>query len=75
MNNKSSIATIQSFVLIGAALYIVLPDLFFGPIDDSVVALIAGITELVLGYAKSRIPASSPISPIWPGKPSFPAKK
>ena len=61
MNNKSSIATIQSFVLIGAALYIVLPDLFFGPIDDSVVALIAGITELVLGYAKSRIPASSPI--------------
>ena len=60
--NKSSISKIQSIVLIGAALYVVMPDLFIGPIDDTVVALIAGLAELVLGFAKSRIssPASTP---------------
>lgn len=60
MKNKSTLSTIQSIILIGAALYVVLPDLFIGPIDDSVVALIAGIAELGLGFAKSRISVSEP---------------
>lgn len=63
MNNKSKISTIQSVILIGAVLYTVLPDLCFGPIDDSVVALIAGVAELVLGAAKSRISSSTTATP------------
>lgn len=63
MNNKSTLATVQRVILIGAALYIVLPDLFIGPIDDSLVALIAGIAELVLGFAKSRV--REPIPGEW----------
>lgn len=63
MNNKSSISSVQKLILIGAALYVVLPDLFIGPIDDTVIALFAGIAELVLGFAKSRI--REPISEEW----------
>lgn len=58
--NKSKISSIQSIILIASVLYVVMPDLCFGPIDDSVVALIAGVAELVLGIAKSRIPTSTP---------------
>ena len=60
MNRKTTLSTIQSVVLVGTVLYVVFPDLFIGPIDDTVVALIAGIAELVLGFAKSRIPTSTP---------------
>ncbi len=60
MNNKSKISSIQSIILVGAVLYVMLPDLCFGPIDDSVVAIIASVAELVLGIAKSRIPTSTP---------------
>lgn len=63
MNNRSKLSTAQAVVLIGAALYIVLPDLFIGPIDDTVIALIAGIAELVLGFAKSRV--REPIPGEW----------
>ena len=58
--NKSKISSIQSIILVASVLYVVMPDLCFGPIDDSVVALIAGVAELVLGIAKSRIPTSTP---------------
>lgn len=60
MNNKSKISSIQSIILVAAVAYVVMPDLCFGPIDDSVVALIAGVAELVLGIAKSRISTSEP---------------
>jgi len=60
MNSKTSISTIQKVIIIGAALYVVLPDIFIGPIDDTVIALIAGIAEVVLGFAKSRIATSTP---------------
>ena len=63
MNSKSTLSTVQRIILIGAALYIVLPDLFIGPIDDSVIALIAGIAELVLGFAKSRV--REPVPGEW----------
>lgn len=55
MNSKKSIATIQKAIIIGVALYVVLPDIFIGPIDDTAIALVAGIAETVLGFAKSRI--------------------
>lgn len=60
MNNKSALSTVQTVILIGAALYVVLPDFFIGPVDDTVIALITGIAELVLGFAKSRIPEPAP---------------
>lgn len=58
--NKKTLSTAQTVILVGTFLYIVFPDLFIGPIDDTVVALIAGITELVLGFAKSRIQSPKP---------------
>ena len=60
MNSKSTLSTVQAVVLVGAALYVIFPDLFIGPIDDTVVALVAGIAEMVLGYAKKRVPEPSP---------------
>lgn len=63
MNSKTSISTIQKVIIIGAALYVVLPDIFIGPIDDTVIALIAGVAEAVLGFAKSRI--TEPIHDDW----------
>ena len=63
MNSKTSISTIQKVIIIGAALYVVLPDIFIGPIDDTVMALIAGIAEVVLGFAKSRI--AEPVHDEW----------
>lgn len=65
MNNRSKLSTVQTVILIGTALYIFLPDLFIGPIDDSIVALIAGIAELVLGFAKSRVSEPTPYQGEW----------
>ena len=61
MNNKSKLSTAQTAIIIATALYVALPDVFIGPIDDTVIALIAGITELILGFVKSRINESSTI--------------
>lgn len=61
MNNKSKLSTAQTVIIVATALYVALPDVFIGPIDDTVIALIAGITELILGFVKSRINESSTI--------------
>ena len=60
MNNKSKLATVQTAILIGTALYVVLPDVFIGPIDDAVITLISGIVELVLGFVRARIHEPTP---------------
>ena len=65
MNNKTTLSKVQAVVLVGAVLYIICPDIFIGPIDDTVVALIAGITEAILGFTKSRIPEPEPITGEW----------
>lgn len=44
-----SITNIKRVIAIAAIIYIVCPDFFIGPIDDVIVAFIAGITELGLG--------------------------
>ena len=61
MNSKSTLSTVQTVILIATALYVVLPDVFIGPIDDTVIALISGIAELVLGFVKARIHEPAPI--------------
>ena len=66
MNSKSTLSKVQAAILVGAVLYFVCPDLFIGPIDDTVVALIAGIAEVIIGFTKSRIPAEpEPIPGEW----------
>lgn len=55
MNSKSTLATVQTAILIGTALYVLLPDVLIGPVDDTVIALFSGLAELVLGIVKSRI--------------------
>lgn len=61
MNNKSKLSTVQTVIVVATALYVALPDVFIGPIDDTVIALIAGITELILGFVKSRVHEPSTI--------------
>jgi len=56
--NTRSISTIQLFIALGAVLYVVAPDVFFGPFDDAAVATIATIADIILGIVKSRISAS-----------------
>jgi len=48
MENKSPISSAKSYVLIGAILYVVLPDLLIGPFDDAAVVVLSGIAELIL---------------------------
>ena len=54
MKIESKFPTLQTVILVGAALYILLPDFFIGPVDDAVVALIAGIAEVAINFAKSH---------------------
>ena len=53
MNKIQNITTAQTIILIGAIVYVLFPDLLIGPIDDTAVALIAGIAEVVLSCTKS----------------------
>ena len=52
--NRMSIAHIQKAIVVIAVIYVIMPDLFFGPIDDAAVAGIATIAEIVLGIIKSH---------------------
>ena len=51
---------IQIIIAIVAAIYVVMPDLFVGPIDDAALAAIAGIAEVVLCIMRAVSPPSSP---------------
>lgn len=58
MKNKD-IGKIQLIIVIAAAIYVVMPDLFVGPIDDAALAAIAGIAEAVLGIMRAISAPSS----------------
>ena len=45
---KNTLTKIQIIIAVVVAIYVVMPDLFVGPIDDAAVAAIAGIAETVL---------------------------
>ncbi|MCR4703669.1 MAG: hypothetical protein K5665_08410 [Saccharofermentans sp.] len=50
---KNNIGKVQMIIAIVAVLYVVMPDLFIGPIDDATLAAIAVISEIVLGIIKA----------------------
>ncbi len=50
---QNTLAKIQIIVAIVVAIYVVMPDLFIGPIDDAAIAAIGGIAEAVLGVMRA----------------------
>ena len=44
---------VQLIVLIAVGIYVVMPDLFVGPIDDAAIAAIGGIAEVVLAIMRA----------------------
>lgn len=54
---QNTLAKIQIIVAIVVAIYVVMPDLFVGPIDDSAILLITSIVEVVLQVMK-KLPSS-----------------
>ena len=50
---QNTLAKIQVIVAIVVAVYVVMPDLFIGPIDDAAIAAIGGIAEAVLGVMRA----------------------
>lgn len=44
---------VQLIVLIAVGIYVVMPDLCVGPIDDAAIAAIAGVAEAVLGIIRA----------------------
>ena len=54
---KDNLGKVQIIVAVVAAIYIFMPDLFVGPIDDSAIFLITSIVEVVL-QAMKKLPSS-----------------
>lgn len=50
--NRKDLGKIQLVVLIVTVIYMFMPDLFIGPIDDAVIAVIAGIAEAVIAVMR-----------------------
>ena len=50
---QNTLSKIQIVIAIVVAIYVVMPDLFIGPIDDAVIAAIAGVVEVVLGVMRA----------------------
>lgn len=57
---QSDLGKIQIIIAIVVAIYVVMPDLFVGPIDDAAVAAIAGIAEAVLCIVRAVSNSSTP---------------
>lgn len=51
--NNNNLKKIQIIIAIVAIAYVVMPDLFIGPIDDAGIAVIATIAEVVLGVMRA----------------------
>ncbi len=45
---QNNIGKIQIIIAVAVAIYVVMPDLIVGPIDDAAIAAMAGIAETVL---------------------------
>ena len=53
--DKETMSTIQWIVAVAAIIYLIAPDLIIGPLDDVIVAIIATITDVILGITKERL--------------------
>ena len=53
--NKETMSNIQRIIIVAAIIYLVAPDLIIGPLDDVIVAIIATITDVILGITKERL--------------------
>lgn len=53
--NKETMSNIQRIIIVAAIIYLVSPDLIIGPLDDVIVAIIATITDVILGITKERL--------------------
>ena len=53
--DKETMSTIQRVIIVAAIIYLVAPDLIIGPLDDVIVAIIATITDVILGITKERL--------------------
>lgn len=49
---QKNLGKIQIIVAIVVAIYVIMPDLFIGPIDDAAMTAIAGIAEVVLAVMR-----------------------
>lgn len=56
---QADLGKIQIIIAIVVAIYVVMPDLFVGPIDDAAVAAIAGIAEAILSIVRAISNASN----------------
>ena len=57
---KSDLGKIQIIIAIVAAAYVLMPDLFVGPLDDTAIAALAGVAEAVLLVMRAALPTSDP---------------
>ena len=57
---KSDLGKIQIIVAVVAAAYVLMPDLFVGPIDDTAIAALAGVAEAVLRVMRATLPTPEP---------------
>ncbi len=53
--DKETLSTIQRIIIVAAIIYLVAPDLIIGPFDDVIVAIVATITDVILGITKERL--------------------
>lgn len=53
--DKDIMYKIQRIIIVAAILYLVAPDLIIGPLDDVIVAIVATITDVILGITKERL--------------------
>lgn len=53
--DKEKMSTIQWIIAVAAIIYLIAPDLIIGPLDDVIVAIIATITDVILGITKERL--------------------
>ena len=56
----SDLGKVQIIIAVVVAIYVAMPDLFVGPIDDAAIAAIAGIAEAVLCIIRAVSPPSNP---------------
>lgn len=57
---KSDLGKIQIIIAVVAAAYVLMPDLFAGPLDDTAIAALAGVAEAVLLVMRATLPSSEP---------------